>query len=95
MATERTPEERQQDSLARERSWKLVKETRDNLLSWHLSERLDESPEVCDMWVNKIWSTLREAPLEDVIQGLISLIEDGEEFEDALTDAVDELKSLT
>lgn len=94
MATERTPEERQQDRLARERSWKLVLETRDNLLSWHLAERLDEPSDVCDLWINTIWNTLREAPFEDVIQGLISLIEDGEEFEDALTDAVDELKSL-
>jgi hypothetical protein len=60
MSTERTPEEKQADAAARDAVAKVLEQAHRNLTSWNVAEALDESPAVCEAWLDRLWDGLRD-----------------------------------
>lgn len=76
MSTERTPEERAEADEHRAAVQAVIDEARRNLASWVLADELDESPQVCEEWVNRLWNHLRaELDGESRLLAILMLLE--------------------
>lgn len=75
LATERTPEEIVAQRQNENRIKKILANTTQNIASWMIVHNLDEHPEICEFWVDRMWDYLRDSlDSEDMINAILYLL---------------------
>jgi vacuolar-type H+-ATPase subunit E/Vma4 len=86
----RTPEERAEQYRRRTRIQAILDQARTDATSLLAAMELNESPEVVETWINRLWNRLRDhLDGESRLQAIVMLIEaDAHEAADELTGEV-------
>jgi hypothetical protein len=76
MSTERTPEEIEANEAARTAVEAVLEQAHRDLTSWNVAEALDESPTVCEAWLDRLWNGLRDnLSAEQRLEAIVLLLE--------------------